>query len=397
MATDFGKLGMIFNDATRALEGGLWKNVVQEVGQGFGSVVRYENDLKNVEAGLKAEIAAGAYSGATLNHVKSIISDIDKSLAAADASVTGGGAFGSVAKAENALRTSHLDILATVRSDHNLSALASQDGANGFLAAPAKLQGVTAAHAPHSNLAEIGAIFNDAASRLLGGANVDNKTAIIADMKAIAKDLEQLIHHEPALFGGITGIHAETLVRQAKLELQYIEEAGVSPDAGRASNDNILDMIDIVQGDANLANMANQGGISGFTPFGSALNPTPKYLDNAAQTDFWATFIAEGNRLGQAAEQLVGTHNSRAIDTLIHEFKAFEKDVTNFDTSQGGIFEARFDNELTPNSTLGAEVDAMIRGLRTGNSALVHAAAEVIHDNAADVARKQYSGYGRNI
>ena len=56
-------------------------------------------------------------------------------------------------------------------------------------------------------------------------------------------------------------------MRQLELENTYITQAGVSPDAGRASNDNILDIIDIVQGDTNLANMANQGGVSGFTPF----------------------------------------------------------------------------------------------------------------------------------
>ena len=59
----------------------------------------------------------------------------------------------------------------------------------------------------------------------------------------------------------------DTVIRQLELENTYIGEAGVSPDAGRASNDNILDIIDIVQGDTNLANMANQGGVAGFSPF----------------------------------------------------------------------------------------------------------------------------------
>src|SRR6266496_5617430 len=106
-------------------------------------------------------------------------------------------------------------------------------------------------------------------------------------------------------------------MRQAQLEINYINQAGISPDAGRGSNDNILDIIDIVQGDTNLANMANQGGVSGFTPFGDALNPTPKYLDNDAQTNFWANFIAQSNSLGQQANNLVGTGNAEAIATLI--------------------------------------------------------------------------------
>ena len=190
----------------------------------------------------------------------------------------------------------------------------------------------------------------------------------------------------PTLFGGLTGIHADTIVRQLELEKTFINEAGVSQDAGRASNDNLLDIIDIVQGDTNLANMANQGGVHGFTPFGDALNPTPKYIDNASQTNFWANFIAQSNALGQQAVATVGGHDPHAVAALIGNLQAFEKTVTNFDAAQGGIFEARFDNELLgTTSTLGAEVTAVIKGLQTGNAALVAAAADEMHANAADV------------
>ena len=175
-------------------------------------------------------------------------------------------------------------------------------------------------------------------------------------------------------------------MRQLELENTYIEQAGINPDAGRASNDNLLDIIDIVQGDTNLANMANQGGVSGFTPFPDCLNPTPKYLDNDAQTNFWANFIAQSNSLGQQAIQLSTAHDAAAIAAVIAELQTFQKNVTNFDAAQGGIFEARFDNELLgETSTLGAEVNKMIEGLKTGNAALVAAAADQMHANSADV------------
>jgi hypothetical protein len=382
----FSDLGATFNDATRALVGGLWQNVVEEGGQGNGSVFRYVNDLTAVQTGLQAEVTAGQFSGASLTHVQTILSDITTALSAATASVNGGGTFGSVAAAETALRSSHLDILNVVNADPALQALATQDGATGFLAAPATLaDGVTAATAPHANLAEIGAIFNDAASRILGGVNADNKAIITDDMNAVVTDLNALIQAQPMLFGGLTGIHADTVMRQAQLEINYINQAGISPDAGRASNDNILDMIDIIQGDTNLANMASQGGVTGFSVFPDSLNPTPRFQDNDAQTNFWANFIAQGNSLGQQAIQLVGSGDANAIQSLIGQLQTFEKNASEFDLAQGGIFEARFDNELTPSSTLGAEVDAMIKGLNTGNAALVTAAAQVIHDNAADV------------
>jgi hypothetical protein len=383
----FSDLGATFNDATRALEGGLWQNVVEEGGQGHGSIGRYTSDLTAVENGLMAEVQAGQFTGATLQHVNAILADINTALSAATASVNGGGSFGSVANAEDALRTSHLDILNIVNKDATLSGLATANGANGFLAAPTTLpDGVTAANAPHANLAEIGAIFNDAASRILGGVNEHNAGIITNDVNAMITDLQGLMANNPLQFGGLTGVHAETIVRQLELELTYIKQAGVSPDAGRASNDNMLDIIDIVQGDTNLANMANQGGISGFTPLPDSLNPTPKYMDNDAQTNFWANFIAQSNTLGQRAMDVVAGHDPQAVTALISDLQAFQKSVTNFDAGQGGIFEARFDNELLGNtSTLGAEVSKMIQGLQTGNATLVAAAADEMHANAADV------------
>jgi hypothetical protein len=386
-APAFSDLGTTFNDATRAMVGGLWQNVVEEGGQGNGSVVQYTNDLTAVQTGLTAEVAAGQFTGDTLTHVQTILADITTSLSAATASVNGGGTFGSVAAAETALRTSHLDILNVVNNDPTLAGLATQNGATGFMATPTTLpDGTTAANAPHANLAEIGAIFNDAASRILGGVNADNSGIITDDVNAVITDMQALMKENPTLFGGLTGVHADTVVRQLELERTYINQAGVSQDAGRASNDNILDIIDIVQGDTNLANMATQGGVSGFSPFPDALNPSPKYIDNDAQTSFWANFIAQSNSLGQQAETTVGSHDAHAVASLISNLQAFEKTVTNFDTAQGGIFEARFDNELLgQTSTLGAEVHAMIKGLQTGNAALVTAAADEMHANSADV------------
>jgi hypothetical protein len=386
-APTFSDLGVTFNDATRALEGGLWQNTVSEGGQGLGSIGRYTTDLTNVQTGLQAEITAGQFTGATLSHVNAILADITTALSAATASVNGGGTFGSVAAAETALHTSHLDILNIVNNDPNLAALATQNGAAGFLAAPAAFAaGTTAANAPHSNFADVGAIFNDLANISIGGINASNTAQATADTNAAITDLQALMTANPTLFGGLTGIHADTIVRQLELEKTFINEAGVNPDAGRASNDNLLDIIDIVQGDTNLLNMANQGGVHGFTPFGDALKAAPKYLDNASQTTFWADFIAESNALGQQAVHTVGSHDAQAIASLISNIQTFEKNVTNFDAAQGGIFEARFDNELLgKTSTLGAEVSAMIKGLQTGNAALVAAAADEMHANAADV------------
>ncbi|RTL69394.1 MAG: hypothetical protein EKK41_13590 [Hyphomicrobiales bacterium] len=394
--TTFAQAGAVFNDATRQLEGGLWQNTVEEGGQGFGSAKAVAADLQALQTGLQAQINAGQFTGDTLAKVQGIVASLGEEAEAAAASVSGGGAFGSVAAAETALRNIHLGIIDTVKGDATLAAMATADGGNGFQSVPpAFAAGVTAANAPHENLAQIGAIFDDAANLMLGGINSSNVAAIKADIAAAGSGLKHLMAAHPDEFGGLTGIHADTVVRQLALEAKFIDQVGTNPNAGRASNDNMLDIIDIVQGDTNLANMANQGGVAGFTAFPDKLNPTPKYLDNDAQTAFWASFIAQSNSLGSAAQAVVGSGDKAAINTLIGQLRTFEKNSANFDQSQGGIFEARFDNELAKgSSTLGAEVAAMIKGLKTGNAALVAAAADEMHANAADVGGNNIAANG---
>jgi hypothetical protein len=384
----FAEAGAVFNDATRALMGGLWQNAVPESNQGPGSVFRYVGDLTMVQSHLRAEIAAGQFTGAAADHVNAILAEITTALAAAPASVNGGGTFGSVAAAEAALRDAHIDILDIVHKDDTLADLATAGGAAGFRQVPQLLDDVTAGNTPHSNLAEIGAIFNDAANRILGGVNAANKDAISDDVEAMIKDLRALAAANPALFSGLTGIHADVIVRQLRLELNNIRQACVNPDAGRASNDVFLDIIDIVQGDPNLAAQATRDGVVGFAAFPDPLRPTTRYLDNQAQTQFIANLVAQSDALAQAAVSLVNQtpNDPVAIDALVTQIHGFKKNVTAFDAAQGGIFEARFDNELLgDNSTLGAEVAAMIRGLRSGNAALVAAAAEQMRANAANV------------
>src|SRR5260370_42600519 len=82
-APAFSDLGLTFNDATRALEGGLWQNTVSEGGQGLGSIGRYTTDLTNVQTGLQAEVAAGQLTGDTPTPVNTVLADIPASPSAA--------------------------------------------------------------------------------------------------------------------------------------------------------------------------------------------------------------------------------------------------------------------------------------------------------------------------
>ena len=159
------------------------------------------------------------------------------------------------------------------------------------------------------------------------------------------------------------------------------------PDA--ASNDNLLDIIDIVQGDTNLANMASQGGVTGFTPFGDALNPTPGPIRTMTRRRISGpTSLPSPMRWVSRRSRPSRAHDAAATATsVITDLQAFQTPPSPTSTRRrGGIFEARFDNELLGDtSTLGAEVAAMIKGLQTGNVALVQAAAEEMHANAANI------------
>src|SRR4030095_2218686 len=61
-APAFSDLGLTFNDAGRALVGGLWQNVVEEGGQGLGSVLKYTADLTTAQTGPHTEGAAGQFT-----------------------------------------------------------------------------------------------------------------------------------------------------------------------------------------------------------------------------------------------------------------------------------------------------------------------------------------------
>jgi len=371
----------MFNDATRILEGGLWHNNVPVGNQGHGTDGRYVADLQVVQTGLTADVAAGDFTGDQLTHVNTVLADIQTALAAVP------GAVNNDAAAEAALRTAHLDIINTIENDPILQALSIKDDNPGFNFAPPELATPLNANTPHATFAELGAIFDDAQSKALGGINADNMAAIQADLQTVHDGLLTLMQDHPQMFGGTTGIHASTIVDQINLQLtNFDHQYGFNPDAAKATNDNLLDITDIVAGDANLANMASANGVHGWTPAPfTDVVPTP-YQDNAAQTNFWADFIASGNSLGAQAEQLVAAGNAQTIGAFIQTLQGWEKNVTNFDAAQGGVFEARFDNELLgKDSTVGADVAAMIQGLQTGNAALVTAAAEGFHANAADV------------
>jgi hypothetical protein len=363
----FATLAGNLNDASRALYGGLWSQTANEGNQGAGSLARYQNDLTAIQTELKGIANPDA-------HVTKILSDISDALTAAPNTI-GNGA--GVADAQHALQTAHLDILAQVAADPMFAKAGVTQVPTG-LADPA--------NAPHATLAQIGALFNDVVAKSYGGVNATTAPALNAEISGIQADLKQLIASNPSYLHGADGalasVHLDTIVNQLELEKDYNNASGSSSVSARGPQDNLLDIVDIIQGDSVLAQHAGSGWA--MTP--DPLKATTPYQDNAAQTNFWAGFIASSNSLAQQATALIGSHDTAAINALVTKLQNFETNTENFDHAQGGIFAARFDNELLANkSTTGAEVNAIIHGLQTGNADEVNAGANQMMANAADV------------
>jgi hypothetical protein len=178
-------------------------------------------------------------------------------------------------------------------------------------------------------LAQIGATFNDATTQLVGGVwntvSGGNAAAVTADLQSVQSELRALITVSPAQFRGLTGIHAETIVNQLNLEIQQVQQAtaGTNAFAPKEINDIQRDIIDIVQGDANLAAMATQGGANGFAAVPALLNAPTPFQDNAAQTALTSEFVADSNNLGQQAVSLVGSGNAATdANALIQGLKS---------------------------------------------------------------------------
>jgi len=387
---DLTQAGVVFNDATRLLEGGLWQNNVVHNNQ-TPSLGEYTQDMNAVLSDLQAVAGTFTAGSAQANDLASIEGLIPTLLSAAQTSVSAHGA--ALTAAESTLHNDQLQIISTIQSDPTLLAAAS-NGATGFQTVASALPaGTTAANAPVANLADIGALFNDAANQMLGGVNPGNHATIQADLRAAASGLQNLITNDPAQFGTngtsadpLTLIHAQTIENQLNLQIQKFDHSS-GTDAGRANNDNMLDIIDIVQGDPTLLANATQGGANGFAPLPDYLTGTiNKFQDNAAQTHFWANFIVGANTLSAEANALVGSGNTQAINSLISQIKSYEQTGGHFAQEQGGIFYARFENELgTHAGTLAADSVAMIQGLQTGNAAQVSAAGQGFMADAADV------------
>jgi hypothetical protein len=229
-------------------------------------------------------------------------------------------------------------------------------------------------------------LFNDATTREIGGIGPDQVNLIASDLIGVQQGLKTAFPNVTDL----TSLHAQIIANQLTEEIASVENAN-SPTGtpilgtnlgqyvGRAINDIHRDIIDIAQGDPGLQVVFNP------TPLPALNTPAAPFHDDATQTAFVTKFIQDSNHLGQAATAVANNGFNGDTAGLVQQIQSFETSANAFDQSQGGLWSARFWNELRADGTAGTAANALIDGLQTHNAGEVNAAAQQLAMNASDV------------
>jgi hypothetical protein len=421
-STDLAQAGAVFNDAVRLSEGGLWTGSTTLEAASADNQQPYEymyvQDINAVQADVTAMLAnpnAITVGGQTISDaaLTGELTEIQGQLGTlAHEAPLSVGSSAAAAAAQGTIALTQQEILTEVNGDATLAtalnAAAYQSGTGftnvGFQQLPTgsdTAAAITAAEgtaAAPPTLAAVGAVFNAANDLSAGGLNATNLTEFNADMQAVVTGLSNIVNSPTALAAieaneqagmspqgqmltaqqeqALTTIHLETLLNQAELQVNKFDGMyATNPnDAARSTNDNMLDMVDIVNNDAALAaaagdvSVANNGAqpnqtfgasTGGFGEFPAYLNGIGgvndhggtilQYQDNQAQTNFWSQFIAEANQLNNTLDGIANgtvTANSSELQALITQVNNYNEFGASFDGAQGGVFGDRFDNEL---------------------------------------------------
>jgi trimeric autotransporter adhesin len=439
-STDLAQAGAVFNDAVRLSEGGLWTGSTTLEAASANNQQPYEamyvQDINAVQADVNAMLAnqnAITVGGQTISDASLAgeLSEIQGQLAtlAHDAPLSVGSST-AAATAQGTIALTQQEILGEVNGDATLAAAlnaaAYQSGTGftnvGFQHLPtgsdtqAALGAAEGSSASPPTLADVGAVFNAANDLSAGGLNATNIAEFNTDMQAVVTGLSNIVNNPTALAAieaneqagmspqgqaltaqqeqALTTVHLETLLNQAELQVNKFDGMyATNPnDAARSTNDNMLDMVDIVNNDAALAaaagdiSVANNGAqpnqtfaasTGGFGEFPGYLNGVGgvnehggtilQYQDDQAQTNFWSQFIAQANQLNNTLDGIANgtvTPTSAEIQSLITQVNAYNEFGATFDGSQGGVFGDRFDNELL-SGTLKTDSANAVAGLQS--------------------------------
>jgi trimeric autotransporter adhesin len=231
-------------------------------------------------------------------------------------------------------------------------------------------------------------LFNDATTREIGGVGPDQVNLIVSDLVGV----QQMLSAADPQINNLSDLHTHIIINQLNEEIASVENANAPTTGtltagtdlgqyvGRSINDIQRDIIDIAQGDTGVQALFNP------TPLPALNTPAAPFHDNAAQTTFVTQWIQDSNHLGQMATTIENNGFKGDIAGLVQQIQTFENSSNAFDQSQGGLWSARFWNELRADGTAGTAANALIDGLQTHNTGEVNAAVQQLAANSADVA-----------
>ena len=331
-SSDLVQAGVVFNDAVRASLGLFNLSGSGNQNPFLGSYTTDIHAVQNDIAAMLATPAAVTLGGKAFTLSTTDIADLTNiqsqlgTLLTAAAQTTNPA---TMAAADQTLHAVQSQILQEINNDpHIAAALANvpfmaNTGANDVafqnLPAGADDPAALAAATAGNSLKAVGDVFNAATAAAAGGISAANIGQITADFTAVQQGLTNILNNktmlaqieagETANAAATTTIHLQTVLQQVNLQLnKYDGMAAAGQATGlRGTADNLLDIIDIVQNDANL-NMAAGGNgmaghIGGFAEMPGALKGTvTKFQDNQVQTNFWASFLAEANTINAQSD-----------------------------------------------------------------------------------------------
>jgi hypothetical protein len=422
---DLVQAGVVFNDAVR-VSLGLF-STPQNSGNSNPFLSSYTTDIHAVQNDIAAMLAApgtvtlGGHAFTLNTTDTAVLTNVQAQLGTLLNAAPMTTAAGTLAAADQTIHAVQLEILGEINNDPHLAAalnnvtFMANTGANdvAFQNVPAGADdpAALAAATAGTSLKAVGEVFNAATVAAAGGINAGNLAEITNDFTAVQQGLTKILGNatmlaqiekgETANAAALTTIHLQTTLNQINLQLNKYDgaEAAGNATALRGTADNLLDIIDIVQNDANL-NMASGGNgaaghAGGFAEMPGGLTGTvTKFQDNQVQTNFWAAFLAEANTINA---HLVGIANGtqQATAALVTQIQNYQQFGANFDATQGAVFQGRFDNELN-NGTLEADSAAAIKGLQgilagdkgaalAADHAMINAAGQGFAADAMDV------------
>ncbi|MGJ4969899.1 MULTISPECIES: hypothetical protein [unclassified Bradyrhizobium] len=423
-STDLVQAGVVFNDAVRASLG-LFS--LANSGNSPAFLTSYQADITAVQTDIAAmlanpgQVTLGGKTFALNATDTAVLTNVEGQLGTL---LQAAGQFANASTSAAASQTIHAlqqEILGEIHNDahlanalNNVPFLANTGGQDvAFQTSPAGADDPAslAAATAGNSLKDVGLVFNKAVEVASGGINTGNLAEVTADFTAVQHGLTAILNNktqlaqieagETANAAALTTIHLQTALGQINLQLGKYDQAATTGNqaALRGTADNLLDIIDIIQGDTNL-NMAaggngNAGHAGGFAEDPGGLKGTvTKFQDNQAQTNFWAAFLAEANTIN-ATLQKISTGGAQASAALITQIQNYQQFGANFDAAQGAVFQGRFDNELL-SGTLEADTANAVKGLQgilngdTGaalaaDKAMVAAAGQGFAADAMDV------------